>query len=68
MSNQKIIRAWKDAEYRASLTEAERTQLPEHPAGPIEVPEDALATVVGGFNPNPTRPGACTWGVRCDSY
>src|SRR5919199_996646 len=37
MSHIDIIRAWKDEEYRASLSEAELAQLPENPAGLIEI-------------------------------
>ncbi len=33
-----IIRAWKDEEYRSSLTEEERNHLPENPAGQLEIP------------------------------
>ena len=47
MSRQHIIRAWKDAEYRASLSEAERALLPEHPAGLIELPEEDLDAAAG---------------------
>jgi mersacidin/lichenicidin family type 2 lantibiotic len=43
-----IIRAWKDEEYRLSLSEAERDQLPAHPAGVIELAEEDLAGVGGG--------------------
>ena len=32
-----IVRAWKDEEYRASLSEEERGLLPEHPAGSMGV-------------------------------
>lgn len=28
-----VVRAWKDEEYRASLTESERRSLPKNPAG-----------------------------------
>ncbi|HEY0603956.1 MAG TPA: mersacidin/lichenicidin family type 2 lantibiotic [Herpetosiphonaceae bacterium] len=37
-----IIRAWKDEEYRMSLSEAEQALLPEHPSGLIEISEDAM--------------------------
>jgi mersacidin/lichenicidin family type 2 lantibiotic len=37
MSKMNIIRAWKDEDYRLSLSEAERALLPEHPAGLIEL-------------------------------
>ncbi|MBD2214268.1 mersacidin/lichenicidin family type 2 lantibiotic [Calothrix sp. FACHB-156] len=48
MSNNDIIRAWKDEEYRNSLTEEQRSQLPENPAGLIELPNEVTETVAGG--------------------
>jgi mersacidin/lichenicidin family type 2 lantibiotic len=48
MSNIDIIRAWKDEEYRNSLSEEERAQLPENPAGMIELSDDAAQAVAGG--------------------
>jgi mersacidin/lichenicidin family type 2 lantibiotic len=43
-----IIRAWKDAEYRNSLSEAERAALPPHPAGLIALTDEDLGAVAGG--------------------
>jgi mersacidin/lichenicidin family type 2 lantibiotic len=43
-----IIRAWKDREFRLGLTEEERAQLPENPAGLLELDDKDLAQVVGG--------------------
>lgn len=43
-----IIWAWKDVEYRSTLSAAERAALPHHPAGLVEVPEEELAAVAGG--------------------
>ena len=43
-----IIRGWKDREFRLSLTEEERAQLPENPAGLLELDDKDLAQVVGG--------------------
>lgn len=43
-----IIRAWKDKAFRASLSEEELQNLPSHPSGLIELPDDALSTVAGG--------------------
>ncbi len=40
----KIIRAWEDPEYRASLSPGE---VPEHPAGAIELTDDELSKVWG---------------------
>ena len=49
MPIEKIIRAWKDEEYRSSLTEAERALLPEHPAGLIELAGAEIDGVEGGW-------------------
>jgi mersacidin/lichenicidin family type 2 lantibiotic len=46
MSRQDIIRAWKDEEYRESLSEAERARLPEHPAGLIELADAELGATL----------------------
>src|SRR4051812_40434635 len=40
-----VIRAWKDAEYRESLSEADRAALPENPAGMTEVSDAELGDV-----------------------
>jgi mersacidin/lichenicidin family type 2 lantibiotic len=62
MSELNIIRAWKDAEYRQSLSEAERALLPEHPAGLIEL-SDADLIAAGG------RPrGGGPQGGGCDDW
>jgi mersacidin/lichenicidin family type 2 lantibiotic len=43
-----IVRAWKDEEYRNSLSEEQRSQLPENPAGMIELSDEDMGSVVGG--------------------
>ncbi|MBC1240077.1 mersacidin/lichenicidin family type 2 lantibiotic [Nostoc sp. 2RC] len=43
-----IIRAWKDEEYLNSLSEEQRSHLPENPAGIIELSDDDMGSVVGG--------------------
>jgi mersacidin/lichenicidin family type 2 lantibiotic len=48
MLPQRIIRAWKDVDYRLSLSEAERARLPEHPAGLVEMTEKELSPVGAG--------------------
>jgi mersacidin/lichenicidin family type 2 lantibiotic len=50
MSNKNIIRAWKDEDYRLSLSEAERALLPEHPAGLIELSGAEMDGVGGGHD------------------
>jgi len=44
-----IVRAWKDPEYRASLSDVERAQLPAHPSGLIEL--ENLERIRGGGCP-----------------
>jgi mersacidin/lichenicidin family type 2 lantibiotic len=56
MSTETIIRAWKDEEYRASLSEAERALLPDHPAGLIELADTDLDQVTGGLHRPQTGP------------
>lgn len=48
MSNLDIIRAWKDEEYRNSLSDEQRSQLPENPAGMIELSDTDMESIAGG--------------------
>ena len=48
MSQANIIRAWKDEEYRLSLSEAERAALPANPAGLTGLTDAEMADVDGG--------------------
>ncbi|MBD2249946.1 mersacidin/lichenicidin family type 2 lantibiotic [Nostoc parmelioides] len=48
MSNFDIIRAWKDEDYRNSLSDEQRSQLPENPVGMIELPNEVTQTLAGG--------------------
>jgi mersacidin/lichenicidin family type 2 lantibiotic len=58
MSNIDIIRAWKDEDYRNSLTEDQRSQLPENPAGMLELSNSEMESLKGGMMNNPSA--ACT--------
>jgi mersacidin/lichenicidin family type 2 lantibiotic len=44
-----IIRAWKDEEYRNSLSQEQRSQLPQNPAGMVELSDEAMQNVAGGI-------------------
>lgn len=63
MSPINIIRAWKDAEYRQSLSAAELATIPAHPAGLIELTDDDLERAAGGA-PKLTE-GVCKTIVAC---
>lgn len=43
-----IVRAWKDEEYRKSLSEEELLCLPENPVGELELSDADLESVYGG--------------------
>jgi mersacidin/lichenicidin family type 2 lantibiotic len=57
-----IIRAWKDEEYRLSLTEEQLALLPDNPAGhQIELSDADLESVAGGIS----ILGGCSVGGNC---
>jgi mersacidin/lichenicidin family type 2 lantibiotic len=48
MSSETVIRAWKDANFRAGLNAEERAKLPANPAGVVELSPAELAKAAGG--------------------
>ena len=72
MSQEMIIRAWKDESYRLSLSAKELALLPPNPAGQIELSEQSLDSL----DPfAPTAPSLCrgcltrnTWVTRCNQF
>ena len=48
MCNADVIRAWKDEEYRLSLSADERAMLPANPAGAIELSDAEVGLIAGG--------------------
>ena len=67
MSKIDIIRAWKDEEYRQSLTDAERAALPENPAGKIELTDADLGAVAGGTDMVELERTGSGWTLGCCS-
>ena len=67
MKAKQIVRAWKDQEYRLSLSDAERSLLPENPAGTIELSDADLAGATGGIRPIISFGGYCNTGIHCTS-
>lgn len=43
-----VARAWRDADYYQSLTDAEKAAVPTSPAGLTAVDDEALQSVAGG--------------------
>ncbi|OUC14106.1 MAG: hypothetical protein B0A82_13895 [Alkalinema sp. CACIAM 70d] len=50
MSQENVIRFWKDESFRNSLKDRDQTELPAHPAGLIQLNDADLGSVAGGFN------------------
>lgn len=48
MLNADIVRSWKDARYRRSLSTQQLQTLPDHPAGPVMLTDQELK-VAGGL-------------------
>ncbi len=48
LTNQDIVRAWKDADFRNQLSGEQRAALPENPAGVVELSIAELNEVAGG--------------------
>jgi mersacidin/lichenicidin family type 2 lantibiotic len=49
MGNSTLVRAWKDEEFRLSLSEADQALLPGNPAGSLELTDAELDLVAGGW-------------------
>jgi mersacidin/lichenicidin family type 2 lantibiotic len=65
MTNKNIIRAWRDAEFRNSLSESDRASLPANPAGLIELSDADLNDVSGGRRAAATTLWTCTMCLPC---
>jgi mersacidin/lichenicidin family type 2 lantibiotic len=65
MTNENIVRAWKDVNYRNSLSEADRAALPDHPAGRMELGNGEWNQTEGGRAPVTYILVACTWLIAC---
>ena len=53
----KATKAWKDEDFRMSLTESERAKLPENPAGIVELTDEALDSLLAGG----VETDSCCW-------
>ncbi len=65
MSQQDIIRAWKDPEFRESLSEEQRSQIPENPVGIIELTDPEIQAAVGGLAVGGLAVGGLAVGGHC---
>jgi len=65
MSKLDIIRAWKDEEYCESLSDTDKSRLPQNPAGVIELTDQDMGHVDGGTI---SYPGGCDSFITFCSY
>ena len=65
MSNENIIRAWKDEDYSHSLNEGQLEQVPDNPAGIIELSQTEMETVAGGYQYPPSWVDRCPSALGC---
>jgi mersacidin/lichenicidin family type 2 lantibiotic len=63
MSHDNMIRAWKDVSFRDELSEVERSLLPEHPSGMIELTDTQLESAAGGNYLTFGGQGTCNSGI-----
>jgi mersacidin/lichenicidin family type 2 lantibiotic len=64
MKKRDIIRAGRDEEFRLSLSEEQRAQLPANPAGSVELSDEDLLSVSGGWT-SCRRPCFCPSESTC---
>ena len=54
-----VVRAWRDEEYRNSLSDEERASLPESPAGLAVVEDSVLRSIIGASGHPSTIGDSC---------
>jgi mersacidin/lichenicidin family type 2 lantibiotic len=62
-----IARAWKDQEFRESLSLEDQSCLPAHPSGLIELTDEDLGIVLGGVTGNACTPTCMSNWYMCIS-
>jgi mersacidin/lichenicidin family type 2 lantibiotic len=65
MSKINVVRAWKDAKFRKSLSAEEQAMLPANPVGRVELSDAQLG--ISGAKDRPPRQTdyLCTYGKEC---
>lgn len=59
-----VVRAWRDEEYRNSLTAEERASLPENPAGLATISDETMRSITGGCGATAGAGSICTTAVH----
>ena len=64
-----VVRAWRDEEYRNSLSAEERAGLPENPAGLATISDDMIRSITGGCGATAGPGSYCTTAMHsCVTY
>ncbi|MBI4511131.1 MAG: mersacidin/lichenicidin family type 2 lantibiotic [Deltaproteobacteria bacterium] len=61
-----IVRAWKDPEYLASLSDEDRAGLPANPAGAIELSDEDLGRAQGGVRETYVGPYSAIYTITAE--
>jgi mersacidin/lichenicidin family type 2 lantibiotic len=61
MSKKQIVAAWKNPQFRASLTQAQRDDLPASPAGIVELTDEFMK----GIDAADDWGAGSNWGCSC---
>lgn len=61
-----VVRAWKDEDYRLSLSEDEQKLLAPNPVGLVELSDEDLAEVTGAAPGKGCTCACATSGLLCD--
>jgi mersacidin/lichenicidin family type 2 lantibiotic len=67
MSESDIVRAWKDEQYRNSLSADQQAEVPVNPAGEVELDDDELKEVDGASSNPALTAGCCQQTVNTDT-
>ena len=62
MSSFDIIRAWKDEDYRLSLSDSQRALLPDSPVGLVELSDLDMSSLAGGGGSSNSSCSGPPWG------
>jgi len=64
MSNSDIVRAWKDEQFRNQLNSDQQAEVPDNPAGEIELDEAELSKASGAKSLANLTAGCCQASVN----
>jgi mersacidin/lichenicidin family type 2 lantibiotic len=67
MSTDQVVRAWRDRDHWLSLTDVQRSSLPANPAGAVEMMDEELERIIGGYRGADIHPNSPGMTIGCNS-